>query len=800
LWLCGGAAFGETLERAKGLLASARPEDHAHAASICGKLGPQAAPLAALLVSKLRTRTPWVREEILKSLGAIGPGAFASVTPLLQWTQADVRTGAADLFVGYAGSMERIDGQAEPLVNALLHVDMNVRAAMARVLPKCGPECVPLLLRRAGSDDPLVRDTVARVLAIHGAEAPALKLASASAWTERETAARLLGRLARAEGAATLIVLLTDEAAEVREQAALGLARLREKGEEVLHALARGFQDPSPAVRLACADAVASFGEPVRQRVIDDTSLPRGCAARVLARLGDSEARISWELLRQPTGTDREVAAALVGTPSAGPLVEGQLRQRLGDANPELAAAAAAALTSYGVNMDEALEVLLRTAGSEAGASALAGHGVAARAAAPQLLANLRNGPIPLQRATVRALGAIRNDRAPDLRGAWESLAVLPPEVAAALRSAVAWLVETQAESGGWSSEEQGGDPAYNRGLSALALLALRAAGPASSDAQRKARQYLLASQDAQGWLAPPIPSRHCQHSIATWALAESAAFCRDRALLNALSRATAALESARNAFLGWRYFPKEGYNDTHETAWATGALQMAKRVGVSIDPRSEAGARDWFDKMTDPEFGQVGYNMPGGQNARPFSTAGGVVTEAVGSTLLRTQTMTSACLWSDALLGGVFDSQLRDKARNLVLNVIPSWNSGSGELDFCYWHWGSLALAPIAKSADAKEWQKTLRGMLVARQSPDGSWDPVDAWGPLGGRIYSTAMGVLALVGPDRYPAEFVNPALTPAWRTPIDEALRKASTHKDAAIRYAALRGLAGLPPFEG
>ena len=48
------------------------------------------------------------------------------------------------------------------------------------------------------------------------------------------------------------------------------------------------------------------------------------------------------------------------------------------------------------------------------------------------------------------------------------------------------------------------------------------------------------------------------------------------------------------------------------------------------------------------------------------------------------------------------------------------------------------------------ERWNTALRDLLVAEQvqagPAAGSWEPRDAWGPYGGRVYSTAVAALSL------------------------------------------------------
>ena len=76
-----------------------------------------------------------------------------------------------------------------------------------------------------------------------------------------------------------------------------------------------------------------------------------------------------------------------------------------------------------------------------------------------------------------------------------------------------------------------------------------------------------------------------------------------------------------------------------------------------------------------------------------------------------------------------------------------PSWNLNDGSIDMYYWFYGSLAMFQVG-GYGWERWQKALDGALIPNQRMDGtycgfkgSWDPVDPWGPDGGRVYSTAL-----------------------------------------------------------
>ncbi len=90
-----------------------------------------------------------------------------------------------------------------------------------------------------------------------------------------------------------------------------------------------------------------------------------------------------------------------------------------------------------------------------------------------------------------------------------------------------------------------------------------------------------------------------------------------------------------------------------------------------------------------------------------------------------------------------------------------PRWDPNDGSIDFCYWYFGTLALREIGGDAWTK-WQRALLDAVLPNQRTDGepcdvlgSWDPIDAWGDEGGRVYATAMLALTLEAPYRYASD---------------------------------------------
>jgi hypothetical protein len=94
---------------------------------------------------------------------------------------------------------------------------------------------------------------------------------------------------------------------------------------------------------------------------------------------------------------------------------------------------------------------------------------------------------------------------------------------------------------------------------------------------------------------------------------------------------------------------------------------------------------------------------------------------------------------------------ELRKQA-DLLRAKPPRWDSDGASVDFYYWYYATYAMNQWGGAA-WREWEKALGRALLPMQRrsdrPDnfhGSWDPADAWGEEGGRVYSTALCALML------------------------------------------------------
>jgi len=335
-----------------------------------------------------------------------------------------------------------------------------------------------------------------------------------------------------------------------------------------------------------------------------------------------------------------------------------------------------------------------------------------------------------------------------------------PPVKSDQVHRGLAWLARSQSDDGKWDADRHQGGAMYDVGVTGLSLLAFLGAGytdRGSNEQNPHARtvrlglRFLIQSQDTAGCFGKRAShSFMYNHCLATLALTEAYAQTRNPRYKKPAVDGVNFILMARNPYLAWRYVPRGGENDTSVTAWAINALASAKHAGFDVDPDAWKGARQWVDKMTDPNFGQVGYNYPGGVAARPEGRQDKFPPE-------KTASMTAAGIWIRMLCG---EDPAKSKPIRLGTNICqerpPVWNRDAGTIDMYYWFYGTLAMYQVGGNA-WRRWHTALftavsKSQRTGTPNVDGSWDPAGVWGPEGGRVYSTALMTLCLQISHRY------------------------------------------------
>lgn len=351
--------------------------------------------------------------------------------------------------------------------------------------------------------------------------------------------------------------------------------------------------------------------------------------------------------------------------------------------------------------------------------------------------------------------------------------APLPPDpldsrkAAEGVRLALDWFARHQDDDGRWSSSDfirhdpkgpgraDTGGPLFDAGTTGLALLCFLAAGY-SDRGDGDAAHYAINVEQGLRWLLSVQADdgvfgtratrsfMYC-HAIATTAMAEASRRTGDLALRKSAEAGVRYIERARNAGSAWRYDPGSGENDTSVTVWCVEALAAAEAAGIAVDPAAYKGALAWVDFVTD-ETGRTGYDTRGSSPSR----LEGLLKRFPPS---RSESMTAAGILVRVLAR---EAPRNDKAialgTKLILDQPPLWSPDAGSIDMYYWRAATRALRLSGSKAWA-DWSGRMETTCLRWQVPAtgahnaGSWDPIDAWGEEGGRLYATAMMTLALI-----------------------------------------------------
>ena len=94
-------------------------------------------------------------------------------------------------------------------------------------------------------------------------------------------------------------------------------------------------------------------------------------------------------------------------------------------------------------------------------------------------------------------------------------------------------------------------------------------------------------------------------------------------------------------------------------------------------------------------------------------------------------------------------DTPMMNKHADLMLDKLPKWDPEGKSNDMYYWYYGAYAMYQMG-GTHWKKWNTAMKPAVLDSQSREGhlkgSWNPIGPWGYSGGRVYSTAIGVLCL------------------------------------------------------
>lgn len=200
-----------------------------------GEAGGEAAAATASAARLLKDAHPQIRRESAKVLAAIGPEA-ASAAPALAAALGDADAGVRQIA---AGALAELGDKAMPaLIEALKSKETSVRlgalGAMEGMEPH--PETTRAVILATKEGIPATRRAAVAVLAKYGASDP--------------------------DAQETLVALLRDKDLGLRQAAA---AALIGAGKESQPHFLKASDDPNPAVRLLCLQALAQLGDDLEE-------------------------------------------------------------------------------------------------------------------------------------------------------------------------------------------------------------------------------------------------------------------------------------------------------------------------------------------------------------------------------------------------------------------------------------------------------------------------------------------------------------------------------------------------------
>jgi hypothetical protein len=321
------------------------------------------------------------------------------------------------------------------------------------------------------------------------------------------------------------------------------------------------------------------------------------------------------------------------------------------------------------------------------------------------------------------------------------------------------WLANHQGEDGSWDCDsfmyncegteicDGPGHPIYDPGVTGLSILAFLGAGYTHDTGKykenvKKGLQWIRSQQDPEGCFGSRAYDNFTYgHGICALAMAEAYGLTKSPLFLRYAQKGLDFVHEAKNPYKAWRYGVKPGDNDSSVTGWMVMAIKSGDQAGLRVNKKDFLEAREFIDEVTD-DFGHVGYTQRGLGPVRPEGKEEEFPAEY------------SESLTAVGMLCRVFfgeepkTSEAIKKGATRCLQKLPDYEKP--KLDFYYWYYGTLAMYQVGGS-QWETWNKAMQKAIISTQRTEetcakGSWDPADAWGEEGGRVYSTALLTMCL------------------------------------------------------
>ncbi|MBI4712946.1 MAG: hypothetical protein HY762_06580 [Planctomycetes bacterium] len=342
-----------------------------------------------------------------------------------------------------------------------------------------------------------------------------------------------------------------------------------------------------------------------------------------------------------------------------------------------------------------------------------------------------------------------------------------------AVLAGLIWLAKHQNSDGSWgakafltqckgSSCGGPGDTDYDIGITATSLLAFLGAGytPSSRDTYdgynfgnvvKNAATYLIGIQNNEGVFGGVKPGKFMYNqSIAAYAISDLYGLTKDMPtgviFKEPAQKAVDYIVSVQNPGKAWRYQPKDGQNDSSVSGWVAMALKAAEGAELNVPSSAFANIKAFYDEVTDPSYGRVGYTELGSVALR--------ANEEKSSPVIQ-PSLTAIGIMVRIFIDKKTSDPVIKNGVQLILGSLPTWDTGKlGVIDYYYWFYASYCLNQYdgPDGPSWKMWNEKMKEVLLKSQKTKndgcayGSWDPIDRWGDEGSRVYSTAINVLTL------------------------------------------------------
>jgi hypothetical protein len=302
-----------------------------------------------------------------------------------------------------------------------------------------------------------------------------------------------------------------------------------------------------------------------------------------------------------------------------------------------------------------------------------------------------------------------------------------------AVARALAWLAKQQhADDGSFSD----GGYSHNTAITSFALLAFMSQGNLPNQglygpAVSKGARFLLASsRQPDGYLIGARGGNMYCHGMATLALAELWGNTGDDSIRPVLKKAVDLIirtqykgERSDNDG-GWRYEPAPTGADISVTIMQVMALRAAKNAGLHVPDQTLKRAIKYIERC---------YNArEGGFTYQPRSGAPGFARTAAGACVL--------------FLTGEY------KARQIPQAVEYLKRHFESHEHFWYGHYYAAHAMYQVGGKEWSDWYTRIRNLLLAMQSPDGSFSSRRFGGSSPGPVYQTSIAVIILSVPAHY------------------------------------------------